>query len=119
MTKAQDAYSEAQHKIVQNPSAFSLELSNEWLECIPPEIISLTNVTKLDLSDTKIKSAKHLANLTKLTELNLNYTKLASTKHLASLTNLTELNLGGTKLKSAEHVRSLTNLTELDLHSQA
>ena len=116
MTKAQDAYEEAQRKIAADPGATRLVLSDVNLETIPPEISALSNLAELYLNGTRISSVEVLSKLEKLNSLELSNTQITSVEPLSKLTNLKTLELSRTQITHVEPLSRLTNLMELYLH---
>jgi small GTP-binding protein len=95
-----------------------LDLNNNQLTSVPPEIAKLTSLIRLDLSDNPLTSVPpEVAKLTKLTDLHLNYNQLTSVPpEITRLTNLTYLDLSNNQLTSVPpEITRLTNLTYLDL----
>jgi Leucine-rich repeat (LRR) protein len=81
-----------------------LILSNYQLTDVPPEIENLTNLTELILFRCQITNIPpEIGNLTNLTVLNLFYNKITSLPpEIKNLTNLKELNLGGNNISKEE-----------------
>ncbi len=117
MTKADDAYKEAERRIAKAlaEGATELNLKIEDLETIPPEIADLKSLTGLDLRNTRISDATPLAALTSLTLLVLSNTRISDVTPLATLTSLTRLFLSNTQISDATPLAALTSLTRLDL----
>ncbi|MGC1496710.1 MAG: leucine-rich repeat domain-containing protein [Sulfitobacter sp.] len=116
MTKAQDAYEEAQRRIAADPDATELGLSIKNLEAIPLEIATLSKLDWLDLSHTSITSAEPLSTLTKLETLSLNRTQVTSAEPLSTLTNLKRLSLTNTPITSVEPLTAHTDMSLLYLN---
>ena len=81
MTKASDAYAEAQRLIAAAASSGATELSfntakTHALTRIPEEIKTLTALTKLHLWHTKVTDLTPISALTVLTTLALSHTKI-------------------------------------------
>ncbi|MEG4344274.1 leucine-rich repeat domain-containing protein, partial [Microcoleus sp. A003_D6] len=76
---------------------------------------SLTNLTKLYLSNNQISDITPLQSLTNLTHLYLYGNQISDITPLQSLTNLTDLNLYGNQISDITPLQSLTNLTSLHL----
>jgi Leucine-rich repeat (LRR) protein len=75
----------------------------------------LKNLTRLNLSVTKVADVSALSELKNLTQLNLNNTKVADVSALSELKNLTQLDLGLTPVADISASGGLKNLTQLDL----
>ena len=97
----------------------SIFIDGEWRENpmisnLSP-LVSLTNLTVLNLRRTAVSDVSPLASLTNLEELNLWGTAVSDVSPLANLTNLTGLDLVDTDVSDISPLASLTNLVELDL----
>ncbi|MCZ6651887.1 MAG: leucine-rich repeat domain-containing protein [Planctomycetota bacterium] len=91
-----------------------LDLSDEGIEELPPEIGQLTNLTKLDIGGNKLTSLPpELGQLTQLTELNLSNNLLATLPpEIGKLTQLTNLYFSEGQLTSLPpEIGQLTKLT--------
>lgn len=105
-------------EVVKASGATRLDLSNQGLSNLPPEIGQLTKLTELDLSHNYFTRLPYklfqMKNLTTLRLNGLNLTFLPP--ELFQLTNLTALSLRNNKLRILPpDLFKLTNLTELDL----
>ncbi len=97
-----------------------LELWNNDLEEVPLEVANLIHLTHLDLSGNRLGSLPlEITRLTKLTSLDLGYNYLTNVPlEITKLTNLAYLRLRGNLLPSVpSEIAKLTNLTYLDLSS--
>ncbi|WPD22899.1 MAG: COR domain-containing protein [Candidatus Electrothrix scaldis] len=95
-----------------------LNLSGNQFATFPPEIFELTNLTLLDLSNNQLTALPpNILQLTNLEVLNLSGNKLTTLPpELFELTSLILLNLSGNQLTSLPpEILGLTNLTLLDL----
>ncbi|MDQ1591741.1 MAG: internalin [Pyrinomonadaceae bacterium] len=95
-----------------------LDLTNNKLTSLPPEIAKLTGLIDLDLSGNKLTSLpSEITRLTGLTYLYLRNNQLTSLPpEITKLTGLTSLDVGDNKLTSLPpEITKLINLTELDL----
>ena len=105
-------------EIVQLTNLTVLNLSENQLTSLPPEIVQLTNLTELILYGNQLTSLPpKIVQLTNLTGLYLFDNQLTSLPpEIVQLTNLTVLNLSDNELTSLPpEIVQLTNLTELDL----
>jgi len=96
-----------------------LDLSRNQLSSLPPEIGKLQNLTKLNLSENQLSSLPpEIGNLQKLTKLNLSGNQLSSLPpEIAKLQKLTWLDLSYNQLSSLPpEIVKLQNLPELYLH---
>ncbi|MBD2301551.1 leucine-rich repeat domain-containing protein [Nostoc sp. FACHB-190] len=122
---------------------FLEEVSGNNLKMLPPELLDLPNLRKLDISGNPLEKIpdvvmqilhleklilirvelteipEALAKLTNLTELDLSSNQISETPEaLANLTNLTELDLSSNQISQIpEALSNLTNLTQLYLHN--
>lgn len=94
-----------------------LYLSCLGLTEIPLELINLTQLTELDLSNNKLTEIKNLENLTALSGLNLSSNKLTEIKGLEKLTHLTKLDLHNNYLTRINGLESLIQLRNLYLYN--
>jgi internalin A len=95
-----------------------LDLSDNQLTSLPPEIVKLTNLTSLDLSRNQLTSLPpEIAKLSNLINLDLRRNQLMILPlEITRLTNLTYLDLGSNELMSLPpEIARLTKLTRLDL----
>ncbi|HYP27434.1 MAG TPA: COR domain-containing protein [Blastocatellia bacterium] len=95
-----------------------LNLSNNKLTSLPPEIARLTSLTVIDLSFNQLKTLPpEVTKLTNLTELNLSHNRLTTLPpEITKLTNLADLDLSGNELTSLPpEITRLTGLTRLGL----
>ena len=96
----------------------ALDLSRNQIEVIPPEMGRLTNLTALDLSRNQIEVIPpEIRYLTNLTKLSLYSNRIAIIpESIGSLTKLTELYLYSNQVSAIpESIGQLTNLTALFL----
>jgi internalin A len=117
------------------------KVSGNNLKTLPPELLDLPNLRKLDISGNPLESIPdvvtqilHLeelilirvelteipdaiANLTNLTQLDLSGNEITEIPEaIANLTNLTQLHLSSNEITEIpEAIANLTNLTQLDL----
>ena len=115
MTAASDAYAEAQRLIAAAAESGATALSfntakSHALTRIPKEINTLTALTTLDLSGTKVTDLTPIAALTALTALNLRFTKVTDLIPIAALTALTTLNLSSTEVADLRPLLTLKKL---------
>ncbi|MCZ2126610.1 MAG: GTP-binding protein, partial [Anaerolineales bacterium] len=97
-----------------------LDLHNNQLASLPPEIGALTNLTRLKLHKNKLASLPpEIGALTNLMTLSLSVNQFASLPpEIGALKNLTALDLSFNQLASLlSEIGALTNLTELDLYN--
>ena len=97
-----------------------LDLSDNQLTELPPEITKLTNLTTLNLSKNQLAQLPlDITKLTNLTTLNLSGNQLTQLQlEITKLTNLTTLILGNNQLTQLPfEITKLTNLTTLKLFS--
>ena len=95
-----------------------LDLSNNQLTSVPPELAQLTRLTQLSLFNNQLTSVPpELAQLTRLTTLYLHNNQLTSVPpELAQLTRLTQLDLDNNQFTSVPpELAQLTPLTQLSL----
>ncbi|GLD96572.1 hypothetical protein PINS_up005255 [Pythium insidiosum] len=82
------------------------------------EISSLTNLTSLDMSTTRLEDAsefRHLASLTQLEKLNLCEARVRNSSFLRHLVNLKWLDIEATKISSLHDVIGLSKLEFLNI----
>ena len=93
----EEAYEKALDKIqeARRTNAITLDLCDNHLTALPPEIAQLTALTNLNLSDNHLTALPTgIAHLTALTALDLSYNHLtAFPPEIAQLTGLTRLTL--------------------------
>nr|WP_225225379.1 COR domain-containing protein [Komarekiella delphini-convector] len=97
-----------------------LDLSDNQLSSLPPEICQLSNLTRLDLSNNQLSSLPpEICQLSNLTELYLPDNQLSSLPpEICQLSNLTRLFLSNNQLSSLPpEICQLSNLTRLFLHN--
>jgi internalin A len=95
-----------------------LNLSDNQLTSLPPEIVKLTNLTSLDLSRNQLTSLPpEIAKLSNLINLDLRRNQLTILPlEISRLTKLTYLDLGSNQLTILPpEIARLTKLTRLDL----
>ena len=80
-------------------------------------VVGLSNLLKLDLRNTKVKSLTLLASLSVLQTLDVSNTKVADLAPLAGLVALQVLRLSGTKVRDLSPLASLSALQSLDVSS--
>ncbi|MEH2149406.1 leucine-rich repeat domain-containing protein [Nostoc sp.] len=105
-------------EICQLSNLTTLSLFNNQLSSLPLEICQLSNLTELDLSDNQLSSLPlEICQLSNLTELYLNKNQLSSLPpEICQLSNLTELYLYNNQLGSLPpEICQLSNLTRLNL----
>ncbi|MDF5738993.1 COR domain-containing protein, partial [Nostoc sp. S13] len=105
-------------EIVQLTNLQSLYLSNNQLSSLPAEIVQLTNLQTLNLSNNQLSSLPaEIVQLTNLQSLYLSNNQLSSLPaEIVQLTNLQTLNLSNNQLSSLPaEFGQLTNLKKLDL----
>jgi Leucine-rich repeat (LRR) protein len=86
-----------------------LHLSDLNLTELPREILTLTNLTFLNLYNNKIKDVTPIASLTNLTWLDLSKNKIKDVTHIGSLSRLDWLNLNNNNIQDVTPLASLTN----------
>ncbi len=99
---------------------FSLDLSDNQLTSLPPEIAKLKNLTELNLASNRLTAlSPEIAELKNITKLNLSDNRLAALPpEIAELKNLTELNLDDNWFISLpSEIIKLKNITKLNLAS--
>ncbi|MGK7886914.1 MAG: COR domain-containing protein [Crocosphaera sp.] len=105
-------------EIVQLTSLQQLDLSDNQLSSLPPEIVQLISLQQLDLSDNQLSSLPaEIGQLTTLQQLNLSRNQLSSLPaEIGQLNSLQQLYLSYNRLSSlpAEIVQ-LNSLQQLDL----
>jgi internalin A len=97
-----------------------LFLNNNQLSSLPPEISQLSNLTGLFLDNNQLSSLPpEISQLSNLTELDLSNNQLSSLPpEISQLSNLTGLLLHNNQLSSLPpEISQLSNLTELFLHN--
>ena len=107
-------------EIAQLTNLTVLSLRNNQLSTLPPEFAQLTNLTGLSLSDNQLSTLPpEIAQLTNLTRLFLHNNQLSILPpEIAQLTNLTQLDLYNNQLSILPpEIAQLTNLTQLDLYN--
>jgi hypothetical protein len=118
MSKASDAaYAAAKRKIARAKAsgAAILELNNQNLKAIPPEISGLSSLLNLSLGSTQVSDLTPLAALTALQTLFLWGTQVSDLAPLAALTALQNLHLMGTQVSDLTPLSALSALQTLDL----
>jgi Leucine-rich repeat (LRR) protein len=96
-----------------------LDLSQKWIQELPPEIGQLTQLTSLDLSDNQLTTLPEaIGQLTQLTTLDLSDNQLTMLPEaIGQLTQLTSLDLSYNQLTTLpEAIGQLTNLRILELY---
>ncbi|WP_133884327.1 COR domain-containing protein [Glycomyces sp. NRRL B-16210] len=95
----------------------TLDLSGLDLQRLPPELATLTNLSRLYLSDNRLTTLPDsIGNLTQLTRLYVEGNQLTTLpESIGNLTQLTRLYLNGNRLTSFPD--NITKLTNLDLSS--
>jgi leucine-rich repeat protein SHOC2 len=97
-----------------------LSLRHSNLDILPKNLVDLTDLTGLDLSDNQLTSLPDdLGNLTNLTWLNLDNNQLVSLpESLGKLTNLKRLSLYNNRLTTLpESIGNLSSLTRFNLYN--
>lgn len=115
MTKADDAYNEAERRIADALDRNALSLDIEDLETIPPEIAGLTSLSTLDLHNTQITDLSPLSTLSDLHILYFYNTQFSDLAPLSKLTSLTELHLDSTQITDLAPLSTHKHLTYLNL----
>ncbi len=96
-----------------------LDLSNSEIKTIDDDFIDdikkLKKLTEVDLSGNEIKDISPLGDLKKLKKLYLSDNEIEDISPLGNLKKLTELNLSKNKIKNISPLENLKNLTNLDL----
>ena len=81
----------------------NLNLSNNCIESIPPEISSMTSLTSLDLNNNKLTQVpESLKDLSHLETLYLRSNNLTTIPILTNCVNLKELHLGCNRITGQE-----------------
>ncbi len=105
--------------LAQLPSLYSLDLCYTHVDL--EELVPLTNIKKLNLSENSLDDIDPLAKLTNLEELIISTAENSMTNPLtdiaplASLTNLRVLEITYTNVSDVSPLKDLTNLRELNL----
>jgi internalin A len=95
----------------------TLDLSSLELTKIPLELSKLTQLTKLDLSDNKIKEIQELEQFQQLIMLDLSNNKITEIKGLEKLSQLRKLSLSSNKILEIKGLEQFSQLTRLSLSS--
>lgn len=82
-------------------------------------ISTLSNLTRLDLSNCQLSTVSGLSGLKNLTYLNLNNNTIQNIEDLQHLSLLQELDLGSNALVNLDALKSLTHLQKLNVSSNA
>jgi internalin A len=107
-------------EISQLSNLTELDLANNQLSSLPPEISQLSNLTRLDLDNNQLSSLPpEFSQLSNLTTLYLHNNQLSSLPpEFSQLSNLTTLYLHNNQLSSLPpEFSQLSNLTTLYLHN--
>ncbi|MBE8988171.1 COR domain-containing protein [Nostoc sp. LEGE 12450] len=107
-------------EITQLSNLIRLDLSDNQLSSLPPETSQLSNLLWLDLHNNQLSSLPpEITQLSKLTELDLNNNQLSSLPpEFTQLSNLTELYLNNNQLSNLPpEITQLSNLIRLDLNN--
>ncbi|MEH2125888.1 COR domain-containing protein [Nostoc sp.] len=107
-------------EISQLSSLTTLSLNDNQLSSLPPEISQLSNLTTLYLENNQLSSLlPEISQLSNLTTLSLNDNQLSSLPpEISQLSSLTKLNLSKNQLSSLPpEISQLSSLTELFLEN--
>jgi hypothetical protein len=120
MTAAEDAYRAATAYIeeARKRGVRTLDLDQDEfraLEHLPDNIVKLTHVTTLDLSNLPISDISALRGFSQLQTLRLSRTQITDFTPLQSLTRLKGLDLSGTQITDITPLQELAGLRKLDL----
>ena len=96
-----------------------LNILQEKVECHDPEVVSITelgkmdNLSMVDLSGAGIKDLSPLKGKTKISWLGLSFTEVETIDDLSDASNLLELDISYTRVRSLAALKDLTSLQEL------
>jgi small GTP-binding protein len=97
-----------------------LDLSNNQISSLPPEIVQLTNLQTLKIAGNQISSLpREIGQLTNLQTLDISFNQISSLPpEIGQLTNLQSLDISGNQISSLPpEIVQLTNLQTLDLRN--
>ncbi len=84
---------------------------NQFFEDFSP-LSKLTELTKLDLSNTKIKNLKPIRNLTKIKELNISRSWVSDISALRYSTNIKKFDISSTQVSAIDVLRNFSNMED-------
>jgi hypothetical protein len=118
MSKATDAYKEAQRLIAEAKASGATELDfstpkTRALTALPPELSNLTALTTLNLMDTQVTDLSPVTPLTALATLILHGTRVTDLSPITNIAALTELYLSRTEVTDLTPLTHVTALTKL------
>lgn len=106
-----DSITEEQLKMVLNIEELSLRDNKQILDLEP--LSKLTNLKKLDCSNTNISSLNPIRNMTKLVSLKCSKTSIATFEMMKYATSLQEVIFNNTEVSDLEPLRSFADLEKL------
>jgi Leucine-rich repeat (LRR) protein len=93
----------------------SLDLSGLKLKALPYEIVQLSHLTALNISNNALTKLDVLSKLTQLKMLDLSNNQITDMSPLSQLIDLQRLNLNGNPLKNLSPLESLVQLEQLEI----
>jgi len=98
--------------VANKESNFSLDLTALELTTIPKEILKLTHLSSLDLSNNNIEDISILSHLTTLTYLDIDHNQVRDISSLSTLIHLTTFNFNCNRIKDTSVISKFKKLTD-------